>query len=164
MIRTGNPNMKPLVTSIITPPDARSYEAEIARRPAARSRANAALAAGIGRGLWRVSFAIQPWYPPAREQVLGVVLDDPECSCHIRRSRPGDAQYSLRSIGRGKTLLMSGEGPSGPRRRQRLGSLSVVAGFQPSISGRFWVSTEVRKGTCGGSSSRTRGGSQAGIR
>jgi hypothetical protein len=42
-----------------------------------------------------------------------------------------------------KTLLMSGEGPSGHRRRQRLGTLSVVAGFQPSISGRFWVSTEV---------------------
>ena len=29
-----------------------------------------------------------------------------------------------------------------PRRRQRLGSLSEMAGFQVSINGRFWVSTE----------------------
>ena len=30
-----------------------------------------------------------------------------------------------------------------PRRRQRLGPLSEMAGFQLSINGRFWVSTEV---------------------
>ena len=29
-----------------------------------------------------------------------------------------------------------------PDRRQRLGALSEMAGFQPSINGRFWVSTE----------------------
>lgn len=44
-----------------------------------------------------------------------------------------------------KTLLMSGEGPRGLRRRQRLGALSAVAGSQPPISGRFWVSTEGAK-------------------
>ena len=36
----------------------------------------------------------------------------------------------------------AGEGPRAPRRRQRLGPATVVAGFQVSISGRFWVSTE----------------------
>jgi hypothetical protein len=37
----------------------------------------------------------------------------------------------------------AGGGPQGPRQRQRLGRSVVVAGFQVSISGRFWVSTEV---------------------
>ena len=36
----------------------------------------------------------------------------------------------------------SGVGTVVPRRRQRLNTLRVVAGFQVSIDGRFWVSTE----------------------
>src|SRR5688572_11867388 len=39
-----------------------------------------------------------------------------------------------------KTLLMSRR--SVPRRRQRLEPLLEMAGFQLSINGRFWVSTE----------------------
>src|SRR5438067_524763 len=35
-----------------------------------------------------------------------------------------------------------GVGACAPRCRQRLGPLRVVAGFQMSINGRFWVSTE----------------------
>jgi hypothetical protein len=35
----------------------------------------------------------------------------------------------------------------GSRGRQRLGRLRVVAGFQVSIDGRFWVSTEGASGS-----------------
>jgi hypothetical protein len=38
-----------------------------------------------------------------------------------------------------------GVGACAPRCRQRLGPLRVVAGFQVSINGRFWVSTEVMR-------------------
>ena len=38
-----------------------------------------------------------------------------------------------------------------PGRRQRLNALRVVAGFQVSIDGRFWVSTEVVQGGIRGS-------------
>ena len=41
-----------------------------------------------------------------------------------------------------KTLLMPGEAACALAWRQRLGRLCVVAGFQVSIDGRFWVSTE----------------------
>jgi len=34
------------------------------------------------------------------------------------------------------------DGAQGSGGRQRLGRLGVVAGFQVSIDGRFWVSTE----------------------
>ncbi len=45
-----------------------------------------------------------------------------------------------------KTLLMSARhGRRHRRPRQRLGALAVVAGFQVSISGRIWVSTEARR-------------------
>jgi hypothetical protein len=37
---------------------------------------------------------------------------------------------------------MPGEAACALARRQRLGCLCVVAGFQVSIDGRFWVSTE----------------------
>jgi hypothetical protein len=37
---------------------------------------------------------------------------------------------------------MPGEAACVLARRQRLGRLCVVAGFQVSIDGRFWVSTE----------------------
>ena len=47
-----------------------------------------------------------------------------------------------------------GVGTAVPRRRQRLDSLRVVAGFQLSISGRFWVSTEACAGEPGTPSSK----------
>jgi hypothetical protein len=42
-----------------------------------------------------------------------------------------------------KTLLMPRRNAGVPRRRQRLEPLLEMAGFQLSINGRFWVSTEV---------------------
>ena len=43
-----------------------------------------------------------------------------------------------------KTWLMAANAPSGVHRRQRLSSLRVVAGFEVSIDGRIWMSTEAR--------------------
>ena len=40
---------------------------------------------------------------------------------------------------------MPGQEHAVPDRRQRLGALSEMAGFQVSTNGRFWVSTEVWK-------------------
>src|SRR2546426_5250767 len=41
-----------------------------------------------------------------------------------------------------KMLAMAAEGPQSPPPRQRLERLLPMAGFQVSIYGRFWVSTE----------------------
>ena len=81
--------------------------------------------------------------PAAFRYALAVSRRTPVASSMRRRDQP--SRPSARTcccVCSLKTLLMSGEGPDGPRRCQRLGALRVVAGFQVSISGRFWVSTE----------------------
>ena len=45
-------------------------------------------------------------------------------------------------LSRSKTLLMPSEEHAFPAARQRLGRYLEMAGFQVSINGRFWVSTE----------------------
>ena len=62
----------------------------------------------------------------------------PGCSGPCRRG-PWFAVVCVRS-----RRCSSGVGTVVPRRRQRLNALRVVAGFQVSIDGRFWVSTEDR--------------------
>src|SRR3989442_13101786 len=44
-----------------------------------------------------------------------------------------------------KMLAMAAEGPQSPPPRQRLERLLPMAGFQVSIYGRFWVSTEGKR-------------------
>ena len=81
--------------------------------------------------------------PAAFKYALAVSRRTPVAASMRRRDQP--SRPSARTcccVCSLKTLLMSGEGPCGPLRRQRLGSLRVLAGFQVSISGRIWVSAE----------------------
>ncbi len=72
---------------------------------------------------------------------LGERRSPPRCVAATTRVAPAPelAVVCVRS-----RRCSSGVGTAVPRRRQRLNALRVVAGFQVSIDGRFWVSTEVR--------------------
>ena len=67
----------------------------------------------------------------------GRLLDAPQ-----RPAQPPERQ-NLLLLRRRSRRCSSRRGTTRPRPRQRLGALLVVAGFQVSINGRFWVSTEV---------------------
>ena len=66
----------------------------------------------------------------------GGVFDAPQ--------RPAEApqRQDLLSFLFGQDVAHTGQEPSVPDRRQRLGALSEMAGFQLSTNGRIWVSTE----------------------
>src|SRR5579864_2693282 len=81
--------------------------------------------------------------PAARRYALAVSRRIPVASWMRRSDQPSRPNARtcccLCSL---RTLLMAAKDHAVLRRRQRLGALPVVAGFQVSISGRFWVSTE----------------------
>ena len=127
----------------------RGWGGWVAAQAASESVDTAAVVAGFGGSGGGQTVGRPPvrrtGIPAAFKYALAVSRRTP-VACSIRRSDQ-PSRPSARTcccVCSLKTLLMSGEGPEGPRRCQRLGSLRVVAGFQVSISGRFWVSTEAR--------------------
>jgi hypothetical protein len=69
----------------------------------------------------------------------GLVLDAPQ--------RPSQAaqRHHLLFLLVAQDVAHPGEGPCPSTLRQRLGSSASLAGFQPSITGRFWPSTEASR-------------------
>ena len=81
---------------------------------------------------------------PRRAQVTARRLPTDPCLRFDPAQRPSQSpqrHYLLSSV-LAQDVCHPGAGPQVPRLRQRLGALLLVAGFQVSISGRFWVSTE----------------------
>jgi len=67
---------------------------------------------------------------------LGGLFDPP------KRPREASQRYHLVFLVLAQDVAHAREGACTPCWRQRLGWLRVVAGFQVSINGRFWLSTE----------------------
>ena len=104
------------------------------------------LLAGFGAGVAGAGAGRRTAIPAAFRYALAVSRRTPVASSMRRSDQP--SRPSARTcccLSSLKTLVIPAGRPQPPRRRQRLGRATSLAGFQVSITGRFWVSTEASR-------------------